>query len=187
MRLGMADAIGGGQVFQLERGRAIDVGRPVDPVRSQGMGQTQGVDQIPARIAVAPLAGIGVVQIAIQQVAGDFVVEADAVVADPTGAGLTQNTEDAGRELGLDHTLALGELRRDAGEETGVGMGQQIGRGTAVEHQRRADFIQIGIGAQTGELTGTITMGIGAPGFVIVPVEGLRQAVARPRPHAVIP
>src|SRR5699024_10537802 len=52
-------------------------------------------------------------------------------------------------------------------------------RGLAVQHQRFADDIQVGVGANAGELRRAVAFRIGTEGLVIVPVERrLRHAVS---------
>ena len=72
---GMADAVGGGQFLQPEAGVAILPQWPLDTLGSQGIGGTQQVDQIPAGIAVLPLAGVGLMEIAVKGMAGDLIIE----------------------------------------------------------------------------------------------------------------
>ncbi len=174
MGLTVVDPVGGGEMLELEGGGAVLARRPPDPVRSQGMGEPQRVDQIPAGIAVAPLARVGIEQVAIEQVARDLVVEAHAVVSDPAGSGDTQLGVDGGGKLGLDQPLALGELWGDAGDDAGLGVRKEVGRGTAKEHDRFADLVEIGVRTDRGELRGPVTTRIRAPGLVVVPEKGRR-------------
>ncbi|KAG1165968.1 hypothetical protein G6F46_015569 [Rhizopus delemar] len=74
-------------MFELERGGAVFAQRPLDAVRAHGAHQPQHVQQVPARIAVAPLAFVRVMEIAEQAVADELVVEAQRVVAQCAGAG----------------------------------------------------------------------------------------------------
>ena len=101
----MGNAVGGGQGLEAEGGGAVLARWPLDPRRPQGMGEAQGVDQVPAGVAVLPLTGIGVQQVAEEEVAGDLVVEADAVVAGPAGAGGAEYIDNGGGEFGLDQAL----------------------------------------------------------------------------------
>ena len=60
--------------------------RPDHALGAQRLAQAHHVEQVPARIAVAPLAFVGVVEIAVQAEAHELVVEADRVVADRAGS-----------------------------------------------------------------------------------------------------
>ena len=84
--LAVVDAVGGGQALEAQR-HAPFLGRPLDAFRAQGVGGTQGVDQVPAAVAALPLPRIGVVEVAVEAVAGHFVVEAQGVVAAPQVPG----------------------------------------------------------------------------------------------------
>jgi hypothetical protein len=64
-------------------------------------------------------------------------------------------------------------LRRDAGDEAGLRVGQVVVGGLAVQHQRLADLVQLGIGADGGKLRRPVAPGVGAKGFVVVPEEGV--------------
>ena len=50
------------------------------------------------------------------------------------------------------HRTLQRQLRQDAGEQAAFRVGQEVRRGLAVEHQRRVDLLQFGIGAQPGKL-----------------------------------
>jgi hypothetical protein len=173
------DAVGLGEVFELETGLAAHlaalVPRPFDAVRAQRVGHAHHVEQIPAAALVLPLARVGIDEVAPEHEARDLVVEADGVVAHADGAGPGQLGLDAGGELVLGHALFQAELRRDAGDQAGLGAGQVVGCGLAVEHQRLADLVQIGIGADGCELRGTVAARVGAEGFVVVPEEGVHE------------
>ncbi|MNR29001.1 hypothetical protein D3C85_1463580 [compost metagenome] len=119
-----------------------------------------------------PFAGVGVDQVAPEQEAGDFVVEADRVVADADGARLGQLAFDGGGKLLLRHPEFGAALRRDAGEQAGFRRRQVVAGRLAVQHHRLADFVEFGIGADAGKLRRTVAARHGAEGFVVVPEEG---------------
>jgi hypothetical protein len=64
-------------------------------------------------------------------------------------------------------------LRRDAGDQAGLRVGQEIIGGLAIQHDRIADLVQLGIGADRGELRRAVAARDGAKGFVVVPEKGL--------------
>ena len=174
----MCQAVGGGEVGELEAGadraglvRAalVRLGRPDDALRAQRIGHTRHVEQIPAAAIVFPFPGIRVDQIAPQQKSGEFIVEADGVVADTDGAGLREGLFDAGRESMLRHTALQTQLRRDAGDQNRSWIGQVVVGWLAIEHQRLADFVQLGVGAYRRKLRRPVEARINAEGFVVVP------------------
>ena len=71
----------------------------------------------------------------------------------------------------LGHALREAGLRQDASEQTGLGVGEIVGRRPAVVHDRRVDLAQLGIGADAGELRGPVAAWHAAEGFVVVPEE----------------
>ncbi len=88
--LAVLQPVGPGQILQAKARGAVFAQRPCNPVRAQRMRKAQRIDQVPARVAVLPLARVSVVEVAVQQEAGELVVEPDAVVADTAGAGRGQ-------------------------------------------------------------------------------------------------
>jgi hypothetical protein len=145
-------AVGARQVLQPEAGLAVVVARPLDAVRTQRIGHAHHVEQVPAAAAVLPFARIRVDQVAPEQEARDFVVEADGVVADADRARLAEGGADLRGELVFGHPVFQAVLRRDAGDQAGLRIGQEIGRRLAVQHDRLADLVEVGIGADRGEL-----------------------------------
>jgi hypothetical protein len=170
----MRQAVGGGEVLQLEAGAAaVRALRPGDALRAQRPGGAHQVEDVPAAATVLPLAGVGVDQVAPEQEARDLVIEADGVVAHADGAGLGQQALDARGKGGLGLALGQAFLRRDAGDEAGVGVWQVVGGGLAIGHDRLADFAQLGIGADGRKLGGSVAPHVGAKGLVVVPDEGV--------------
>ena len=167
----VAQAIGLGEVLQLEGGAAVVMLGPLDAFGAQGPGGAHHVQQVPAAAAVLPFAGIGVDEVAPEQVTRDLVVKADGVVAHADGVRLGQFVFDGAGKRVLGHALLQAGLRQDAGEQAGFGFGQVVGRGRAVLHQRLADLVEVHIGAHAGELRGAVATRHLAEGFVVVPVE----------------
>ena len=150
-----------------------------DAGRTQGVEGPYHVDQVPAGVTVLPLPGIGVEQVAVEEVATHLVIEAQAVVAQGTGARLAHQRLDAAGELGLGQAAAAGLLGRDAGDQAGLGVGQEVIGRLAEPLHRRADLVELGIGAEGRELRGAIAARIGTEGLVVVPQEGQRGGMRR--------
>jgi hypothetical protein len=87
----VAQAIGLGEVLQLEGGAAVVMLGPLDAFGAQGPGGADHVQQVPAAAAVLPFAGIGVDEVTPEQVTRDLVVKADGVVAHADGVRLGQS------------------------------------------------------------------------------------------------
>ncbi len=171
MGIALAHIVRQGQVLQAERSDAILALRPDDAVRAQCMGQSHDVQQIPARIAVAPFALVGIVEIAEQPVADELVVEAQRVVAQRAGLRACHFLGDAGERGGFVDAIPPGLLRRDAGDQGRGGRGQQIVRGLDEETDGFLDRVQFRIGTLGGELGDAGPARVGAEGFQIVEQE----------------
>ena len=122
MRRLVQQAVGARQVSELEAGLAVDLGRPDDALGAQRVAQAHHVEQVPAAAVVLPLACVGVDQVAPEHEARDLIVEADRVVADADGAGLGQELFDLPGKLMFGHAALQTQLRRDAGEQAGLGV-----------------------------------------------------------------
>jgi len=170
--------VGAGQVLEPEAGLAIVAAWPLDAVRAQRMGQPQQVDQVEAAVAVAEFTRVGVDEVAPEQESGHLVIEAEAVVANRTGAGPAHQLEDLLGKAILGQAALACQLRRDAGDQAGLGRRQQIGGRLTVQHHWLADRRQLCIGAQRGELAGAIPTRIGTEGLVVMPQEAVRVHVA---------
>ncbi len=170
-------AVGRAQVLQLEARLAIVAGGPHDAVRAQRMHHAHDVEQVPAAAVVLPLARVRIDQVAPEQVARDFVVEADRVVADADRVGLAECGLDLARELVLGHAVFEAVLRQDAGDQARFRIGQKIIGRLAVQHDRLADLVEFSVGADRGELGRAVAARGRAKGFVVVPEEGMRAHV----------
>ncbi len=166
------DAIGDTEFLQAKTGATVLMARPLDPLGPQGIGHAHYIDQVPTRVTVTPLTLVGIVEVAIEGVAGHLIVKADAVIAQAAGTGSSQLFQNARHKLRLRHALLEGLLRGDAGHQAGLGLRQHIRGGTGKERQGFADEIQFQIGTHPGKLHRPVTLGIGAKGLVIVPIEG---------------
>jgi len=131
------------------------------------------VQQIPAPAAVLPFARVGVHEVAPEQKAGDFVVKANAVVARANGARLRQLGMNARGKVMLGNAVAQAVLGDDAGNQTGLGVGQVVAGDLAVPHHGFGDFVEFGIGADAGKLRRTVVARLAAKGFVVVPEKGV--------------
>ena len=117
---------------------------------------------------------VGIVKIAPERVARDLVVEGQAVVAHAAGAGHAHLGQNRGDELRLGHAMLQRILRRDAGNQRGLGMAQHVGWRLAVERDGLADDVEVGVGADAGKLGRLVALGVGPEGFVVVPEVGKR-------------
>ena len=181
--LAVVDAVGLGEQFQAQADAAVLL-RPDDAFRAQRIGGAHQVDQIPAAVAALPFAGIGVEEVAVQPVAGEFVVEAQRVVAGAAGARARQLCMQAGDEVGLVQTLLAQGARVDAGDQAGGRVGQDIVGRAAVQVDGVADDIQRFIRAQAGDLQRAIATRIGPGGFVVVPEDARGHGgLLLPRPR----
>ena len=95
----MQQAIGPGQIFELETGARcgwvvgvalVMLARPDNTLRTQRVSHAHYVLNVPAATAVLPFSSVGVDQVAPEQMAGDFIVKPDAVIADANRAWLGQ-------------------------------------------------------------------------------------------------
>ena len=76
-------------------------------------------------------------------------------------------------KLVLRQALGVAVLRRDARNQAALRIGQIVRRGLTQDIDGRADFVQIGIGADGGKLRRPVAARAGAKGFVIVPKKGV--------------
>ncbi len=89
VRLFMGNAIGKGEFLKFEAGPfAIRAAGPDNALRAQIMAGAHHIDDIPARIAVLPLAIVGTVQVAVEGIARHLIIKAQRVVTHPAGAWL---------------------------------------------------------------------------------------------------
>ncbi len=167
--LAVLQAVGLGQALQLQGDHALVVQRPLDAFRAQRVGGAHQVDEVPAAVAALPFAGIGVEEVAVEAVAGDFVVEAQGVVAGHAGARARQLGVQAGHELGFAQALLFQALRSDAGDQAGRRVRQYVVAGATIEVQRRLDLVERLVGADAGDLQRAVAARVDAGGLVVVP------------------
>ena len=139
------------------------------------------IEQIPATTVVLPLAGVGVNQAAPKHEAGDLVVKPNRVVAHANGAWLAESRLDLCSKLVFGDALLHADLGRDASDQTSFWFGQKVIRRLTIQHDWRANFLQLGIGANCRKLRRPIPAHVGTEGFVVVPEEGV---MGRGRVHA---
>jgi len=119
-----------------------------------------------------PGPAIGIVKVAIEDIARHFIIETHVVVAHHTGLFRGEQRMDAFSELSFDHAATHRYLRGNAGDHYRFGLWQIVIRRTAVEHFGFADRIKLTVGAQAGKLGWPVTRGAGAEGLVIVEEKG---------------
>ncbi len=168
MGVAVFNAVCAGQMFKTEAGQPIFIVGPDDPFRAQGIACAHNVQQIPARVLVLPTPGIGIVEVAVKNMPGHFVIEAHVVVAHHAGVGHGKQVMNATGELCFIHPFFTGFLRGDAGDHHCAGLRQIVIGGFAPEYLRLTDDIEISIGAYRGKLGRAIQRGAGAKGFVVV-------------------
>ncbi len=100
------------QHFQLEARATILIIRPFDPFRSQRTGHAHHIDNVPARITVAPLALIGIIKVAIEGIARYFIIKTDRVIPHTASSWTRQLPMNSGNKFALWQALALGDLRQ---------------------------------------------------------------------------
>ena len=183
MGLVVQQAVGAGQVLELEAGAAVFLAGPLDALGAQGVDHAHHIQQVPATAVVLPFARIGVDQVAPEQEARHLVVKADGVVAHADGARLGEGGFDLARKGVLGQALLQALLGGDAGDQAGFGAGQVVRRGLAIAHQRLADLVELQVRADGRELRGPVIAGVGTKGFVVVPEEGVFSHAAS-MPHA---
>ncbi len=101
MGIGVSHAVGDSQLLQPEARFAFIIKGPLDPLWAQGVAGPEHVEDVPAGVAVLPAVGIGVIEVAIEGVAGHFIIEADAVVAQHTGIRSGELFVDLANEIRL--------------------------------------------------------------------------------------
>ena len=139
VRRTMLDAVGCGKIFESETGETILSERPLDPRRTQCLVGTGHIQQIPTAVTVLPLPTVRVTKAAPQGKAGNLVVKANRVVANPAGFRFSELLVNTGDECALGQPLLISQLRCNPSDPDGGRMRQSIGRGTRVESQRLAN------------------------------------------------
>ena len=170
--VGVFYTVGGGELFQAEHGQAVFIARPFYALGAQGVAGADDVEQVPAGVAVLVAVFVGVEEVAVEGVAGDFVVVTDVVVAHDAGVGLGKFGANPRGKFGLGHAFLVALLRGDAGNQHGFGRGQVVVGLFAIECDGVGDGVEIGVGADTGKLGGAGAGGVDAECFVVVEEEG---------------
>ena len=115
-----------------------------------------------------PAPGVGIVKIAIENVARHFVIEAHVVIADDAGFRHREQIVNAAGESGFVVPPGVRLLRRYPGDHDRLRLRQIVIGEPAVEDFGFADDIQVFIGANGGKLRRSVERGTGAEGLVIV-------------------
>ncbi|MNY54363.1 hypothetical protein D3C86_1902260 [compost metagenome] len=118
-----------------------------------------------------PAPGIRVIEIAVQDIARNFIVEADVVVAHHAGIGHGKQVVNTTGKLGFIHAFLTRFLRRNAGHHHGTRLGKIVVSRLTVKNLRLTDDIKIRIGADRRELRRPVQRRAGTKGFVIVEEE----------------
>ena len=155
-------------MFQPEAGQPFLIFRPVNALRTQGVAGAHDVEQIPARIAVLPAPGIGIVEVTIKDVARHFVIEADVVVTDHAGVGDGKQVVDASGEFCLVNAFFPRFLRGDPGDHHRAGLRQVVIRRLAVKDLGLANDVEFVVGTDGGKLRRSVQRRMRAKGFVVV-------------------
>lgn len=166
--IAVLDAVGARQVFQPEAGQPFLIFRPVNALRTQGVACPHDVEQIPARVAVLPAPGIGIVEVAIENVARYFVIETDVVVTDHAGIGDGKEIVDAAGEFCLVNAFFPRFLRGDAGDHNRPGLRQVVISRFTVKDLGLANNVELVVGADGGKLRRPVQRRVRAKGFVVV-------------------
>ncbi len=146
----------------------VAVLRPDDAFRAQRVAGAHHIQQIPARVIVLPAPGVRVVEVAIENIARHFVIEAHVVIADHAGFWHGEQRVDASCKFRFVFAARARHLRRNTGYQHRFWLREIIVGGLAVKDVRLADDREILIGAQGGELRRAVQRGAFAEGFVIV-------------------
>ena len=72
----LSQVVGGGQILQPEARAAGVVGGPLDTVGAQVTGDAHQIHDVPTGVTPLPLTGVGVVEVAVEGVAGELLIKA---------------------------------------------------------------------------------------------------------------
>src|SRR5690606_2860316 len=175
----VCNAIGFRKLFQPKAWAAILLRRPNNPVRAKCICQPNHINNVPAGITVLPLPGIWVIKIAVERMAGYFIIKADVVIASDTSTRLRKLLVNPTDKLRLPQPFPLGRLRRNTGNQTSVRLRQHIIRRLTVNQERLRNDVEIQVRTDTRELSRPIPLRIRTKGFVVVPIYGFRHQCLR--------
>ncbi len=170
----MVNPVRSGQGLKPKARQPVIRVRPLDTIGSQRIQGTRHIQQIPSAIAVLPLSSVGVAKISPQRETGDLIIKADRVVADSAGFRVREFLVNPLNECRFGQALFLCLLGRDPRHPDGGGMRQAIRARARIEHQRLVNNFECSVGADAGELPGSILIRVFAGGFVIVPIKRIR-------------
>ena len=115
-----------------------------------------------------PTPGVGVVEIAVQDIARHFVVEAHIVIAHNTGFGHGKQGVNAGSKRCFVLSFFTRFLRGNTGDKYRFRVRQIVVRRLAIKNLWIADNVEIVIRADGRKLRGPVQRRMGTKGFVIV-------------------
>ena len=179
VRVASAHAVVFGQVLQLEAGAlAILALAPPDALGPQRMRHAHDVEQVPARIAAAPFPFVGIEEVPEQPMPDELIVETQRVVTERAGFRSRHFLDDAGERLGFVDAFAQRMLRGDAGDQGGDGRGQQVVGGANEQADRFIDLVELGVGADRGELRDARAARVAAESLEVVEKEAGGHSLA---------
>ena len=162
------DAVGPRQVLEPEARQAVVVLRPVNSLRAQRIAGAHDIQQIPARIAVLPAPGIGIVEVAVEDIARHFIVKTDVVVTHHAGIRHREQVVDATGKFCFANAFIPRFLRGDARHHHRARLRQIVIGGFTVKHLGFADDVKFVIGSDSRKLRRSVQRRMGTKGFVIV-------------------
>src|SRR5690606_28606903 len=122
----MSNAIGYCQLFQPETRAAIFFAGPVDTFGPQSISQPHHINNVPAGIAVLPYSCVGIPEITVKCMAGNFIIKSQAVVAYCAGSRLTESLVNLGNKLRFLKAVLQRFLRSNTGNQAGFRRWQVI-------------------------------------------------------------
>ena len=146
MRAQVFDLVDFAEVFKLETWLARFMFRPLHSLRAKCVAHPRQVNQVPAGVIVLVLALVGVKKIPVKQVAAEFVVKMDAVVARCAGTGFHHFRVNFCSKLSFNKSLFQCFLRRYAGNQAGNGVRQNIPGRLAIPVEGVTHRLKRGIG-----------------------------------------
>ena len=120
---------------------------------------------------ILPAPGVRIVEVAVKDIARDFIIETNIVIAHHAGIGHGEQIVNAASERGLVIALCACFLWGDAGNEHCFRLRQIVVCGFTVKDLGLPNDIKIVIGTNGGKLRRAIQRRAGAEGFVIVEEE----------------
>ena len=164
----------GSHLGELEYGVSVGVcRRPADSLWPEIMACTHQVNDVPSGVSVLPLTLIGVHEVPVQCIADELVIELKSVETADTGARDAEDVIYLLNELAFRQSLCLDLLRGYSGDHACGRVGDIVCGEPAVEDYRVSDWIQIHVGALSGELSYPVIERIQPERLKVIPEESL--------------